>query len=63
LVQAMRGHGHRDVTHVSELASVVPALLPRLQDGDVVLTLGAGSITGLGPQLLAALKQGGRRGA
>ncbi|HTU61707.1 MAG TPA: Mur ligase family protein, partial [Polyangiales bacterium] len=63
LVQAMRGHGHRDVTHVAELAAVVPALLPRLQDGDVVLTLGAGSITGLGPQLLAALKQGGRRGA
>jgi UDP-N-acetylmuramate--alanine ligase len=64
LAQAMRDHGHRDVTHVPELGALVTALLPRLQDGDVVLTLGAGSITQLGPQLLAALKQtGGRRGA
>jgi len=63
LVQAMRTHGHRDVTHVPEQSALVAALLPRLQDGDVVLTLGAGSITALGPQLLAALAKGGQRGA
>jgi UDP-N-acetylmuramate--alanine ligase len=64
LVQALREHGHRDVTHVPEQSALVNALLPRLQAGDVVLTLGAGSITQLGPQLLAALSQSGvRRGA
>jgi UDP-N-acetylmuramate--alanine ligase len=64
LVQALRDHGHRDVTHVSELGALAAAILPRLQEGDVVLTLGAGSITQLGPQLLAALQHsGGRRGA
>jgi UDP-N-acetylmuramate--alanine ligase len=65
LVQALRKHGHRDVTHVPDQGAIVQALLPRLQSGDVVLTLGAGSITQLGPQLLAALanRTGGKRGA
>jgi UDP-N-acetylmuramate--alanine ligase len=65
LVQAMRDHGHRDVSHVPDQSALVSALLPRLQAGDVVLTLGAGSITQLGPQLLAALAQqaGAKRGA
>jgi UDP-N-acetylmuramate--alanine ligase len=65
LVQAMREHGHRDVTYVAGQAALVPSIVPRLQAGDVLLTLGAGSITQLGPQLLAAIEnQGGvRRGA
>jgi UDP-N-acetylmuramate--alanine ligase len=56
LAQAMRDRGHRDVTYVPEQGALVAALLPRLRQGDVVLTLGAGSITQLGPQLLAALQ-------
>jgi uracil phosphoribosyltransferase len=64
LVQALREHGHRDVTYVPSQEALVSALMPRLQAGDVVLTLGAGSITQLGPQLLAALAQAGvSRGA
>ena len=38
------------------LLSDVPAVIvPDLRDGDLVLTMGAGDITTLGPQLLAAL--------
>jgi UDP-N-acetylmuramate--alanine ligase len=59
LCEALREHGHRDVTYVptsSGLQPVVHTLLPRLRHGDIVITLGAGSITQVGPQLLAALE-------
>jgi UDP-N-acetylmuramate--alanine ligase len=57
LAEAVRQRGHRDVRFVSELDAIAPALAPELREGDLVLTLGAGSITRLGPQLLAALEQ------
>ena len=57
LAEAMRERGHRDVTYVPAQATLVQKVLPRLQTGDVVITLGAGSITQVGPQLLAALEQ------
>jgi UDP-N-acetylmuramate--alanine ligase len=55
LVEAVRAHGHRDVTYVEKRAEVASALLPRLQRGDLVLTLGAGDITQVGPDLLELL--------
>jgi UDP-N-acetylmuramate--alanine ligase len=55
LAEGVRGFGHRDVTHVEKRSDLVAALLPRLQSGDLVLTLGAGDITATGPELLAAL--------
>lgn len=55
LVQAMRQHGHRDVHHVPERGDLVRALTGKLLPGDVVVTMGAGSITQTGPELLAAL--------
>jgi UDP-N-acetylmuramate--alanine ligase len=55
LAEALSQRGHRNVTHVPALADLVGAVLPRLRQGDVVITLGAGNITQVGPQLLAAL--------
>jgi UDP-N-acetylmuramate--alanine ligase len=55
LAEGVRAFGHRDVTYVDKRADLVPSLLPRLQPGDLVLTLGAGDITAVGPELLAAL--------
>lgn len=55
LVSAIRAHGHRDVTHVSKLDDLLPALQKRLQSGDVVITLGAGNITQVGHKLLSAM--------
>jgi len=54
LVDVIRARGHRDVTHVprAELARAVRA---RVTPGDLVLTLGAGDVTAVGPELLALL--------
>ncbi|MAQ14889.1 MAG: UDP-N-acetylmuramate--L-alanine ligase [Sandaracinus sp.] len=55
LVQAIRDHGHRDITHVPRREDLVQAIRDRLQPGDVVITLGAGDITKTGRELLDAL--------
>lgn len=57
LVRAIRAQGHRDVTHVKERADLAQQLLERTRPGDIVITLGAGSITRTGPELLQALEQ------
>jgi UDP-N-acetylmuramate--alanine ligase len=59
LVEAMRAHGHRDVTHVPKLADLVDALRARLRPGDVVITQGAGDITRVGRDLLEAMRARG----
>ncbi|HET9451414.1 MAG TPA: UDP-N-acetylmuramate--L-alanine ligase [Aggregicoccus sp.] len=55
LAEAVRSHGHRDVTYVEKRGDLAQALLPRLQEGDLVITLGAGDITHVGPELLGLL--------
>jgi UDP-N-acetylmuramate--alanine ligase len=47
--------GAPDVHYVRDLEDIPPTLVPLLRPGDVVLTLGAGTITRVGGTLLAAL--------
>jgi UDP-N-acetylmuramate--alanine ligase len=54
LAEAVRGHGHRDLSYVPR-AGVAKALASRVRPGDLVLTLGAGDITQVGPELLTLL--------
>lgn len=56
LVEAIRAHGHRDVTMVGKLESVVGHLEPRLVTGDLVITFGAGDVWKAGRDLLDALR-------
>jgi UDP-N-acetylmuramate--alanine ligase len=57
LQHAIAAHaGAPPVQLVRDLADVPVALAPRLRAGDIVLTLGAGSITTVGPRLLDALR-------
>ena len=55
LAQAIRAHGHRDVTWVGPRTEVAKAIADRAQPGDIVITLGAGDITRVGPELLSML--------
>jgi UDP-N-acetylmuramate--alanine ligase len=57
LADAIRARGHRDVRFVPELERVPAELVPELRSGDLVLTLGAGSVSRLGPLLLAGLAE------
>ena len=47
--------GPEEVLNVPRLADVPAVLAPELRAGDLVLTMGAGDITTLGPRLIQAL--------
>jgi UDP-N-acetylmuramate--alanine ligase len=49
-----------DVTYVPDRAQLTASVAGLVKQGDVVLTLGAGDITHVGPELLAQLKGRGR---
>ena len=57
LAEAIRARGHRDVTFIPSRADLAQAIADRAFPGDLVLTLGAGSITRTGPELLERLRQ------
>ena len=58
LVERMRDFGHRDVDYVSGFEEAARELAGRAQSGDVVLLLGAGSISQAADSILKRLKGG-----
>ena len=42
---------------VGDVERVAAELAPELREGDLVLTLGAGSVGHIGPELLAAIEE------
>lgn len=59
LVERIRQFGHRGVEYVGTLDRGVDALVRAAGEGDLVLTLGAGSVTQAGEKVLAKLRGGG----
>jgi UDP-N-acetylmuramate--alanine ligase len=57
LADAVRAHGHRDVRFAPDLDRVLETLAEVAAPGDLVVTLGAGSISTLGARLLARLAE------
>jgi UDP-N-acetylmuramate--alanine ligase len=55
LAEAIRARGHRDVELAPDLTGLPARLAADLRTGDLVITLGAGSITQVGPALLREL--------
>ncbi|VAW38712.1 UDP-N-acetylmuramate--L-alanine ligase [hydrothermal vent metagenome] len=56
LLEQIRAHGQKGVHFVAEVDEAAAQVIPFLRAGDVVLTLGAGSIWRAGEQVLAAIK-------
>ena len=58
LAEATRRQGHRDVTLVRDLKDVPDFLISRVKPGDMVITLGAGSVWRAGEEFLRRLEKG-----
>jgi UDP-N-acetylmuramate--alanine ligase len=56
LVNAIAAQGTTKVAHAPGVGVAVAALVAEAQEGDLILTLGAGSVSHAGGLLLAALK-------
>ncbi len=57
VAQAARGAGGSDVRYHPELSDLAEVLADSLVEGDVLLTLGAGSIEAVGPSVLELLRE------
>jgi UDP-N-acetylmuramate--alanine ligase len=57
LLEAIRRHGQRQTHFIPQLVQQPQELIPLLQPGDLLLTLGAGNIVRAGEQLLDLLGQ------
>jgi UDP-N-acetylmuramate--alanine ligase len=59
VVERIRQFGHRGVEYVGTIDNGVEAMYKAAQDGDLVLTLGAGSVWQAGEKLLQRLRAEG----
>ena len=55
LLEATRKHGQRYTHYMGDVATMAKELLPMLEEGDLVLTLGAGNIVRVGEELIDLL--------
>lgn len=60
LAERTRAEGHRDVHFCAEVRDLPAFVAPLLRPGDLVITLGAGTITTVGERLLELLGEGPR---
>jgi len=56
LVERIRQFGHRGVEYAGPLDRGIDAVANAAGDGDLILTLGAGSVTQAGDKILARLR-------
>lgn len=56
LAEDIRQHGHKSVEFLGDAKSAAEKIAPKLQSGDLFLTLGAGNVYAAGEQLLKILR-------
>jgi UDP-N-acetylmuramate--alanine ligase len=56
LTDNIRKYGHKNVTYIGDIDSAAEKVIPLLQSGDLLITLGAGTVTRLSDEILAKLK-------
>ncbi|MFT3745660.1 MAG: UDP-N-acetylmuramate--L-alanine ligase [Pyrinomonadaceae bacterium] len=57
LADNIKSFGHKNVNYIGAIETATQKVIDSLNPGDLVITLGAGSITGLSDEILAALKE------
>jgi UDP-N-acetylmuramate--alanine ligase len=57
LTENIRQYGHKYVQYIGDVETAADKVIPYLREGDLVITLGAGSITRLSDEILEKLKQ------
>jgi UDP-N-acetylmuramate--alanine ligase len=58
LTENIKRYGHKDVAYLGEIESATETVCAELRPGDLVITLGAGSITRLSDEIIECLKNG-----
>ena len=58
LARQIADKGHRAAVYVPSFADAATAVVAQAQPGDMILTLGAGSVSQLGPMILGKLEKG-----
>ena len=58
LTENIRKFGHKNVTYIGDIETATEKVCAVLQPGDLVITLGAGSITGLSDEIMASIEKG-----
>ncbi|MBV9243043.1 MAG: UDP-N-acetylmuramate--L-alanine ligase [Acidobacteria bacterium] len=56
LTENIRRYGHRSVNYIGDVETAAERVVPQLQPGDFLITLGAGSVTRLSDEILEKLK-------
>jgi UDP-N-acetylmuramate--alanine ligase len=60
LEEGIERHGHRHVRYVEDLDEALAVVKGELQEGDLVVTLGAGTVTGLSDRLAEVVRERAR---
>jgi UDP-N-acetylmuramate--alanine ligase len=62
LTENIKQYGHKNVNYIGDIETAAESVVENLQENDLVITLGAGSITGLSDEILEVLKTSNHRG-
>jgi UDP-N-acetylmuramate--alanine ligase len=57
LTEAIQRYGHKDVSYIGSLDGAAQTICERVQPGDIVVTLGAGTVNRVGDQIVELLRE------
>lgn len=63
LTDNIRKYGHKNASYIGDIEGAADRVIENLQEGDLVITLGAGSVTRLSDEIVEKLKNGGTAAA
>lgn len=58
LTENIKRYGHKNANYIGDIDKAADAVVPNLLPGDLVITLGAGTVTRLSDEILEKIKQG-----